>query len=106
MLKNTSTDWPSPIFEATFAPAGTGKRSADPPIVIIRPALAGADAAAATDALRAGADALRAGAGALVEGALVDGVLVAGRVTVVIPAVHAATAKLTAQAAAASAAER
>jgi len=99
MLKNTSIDWLSPMFSTTFAPAGTGKRPTDPLIVIIRPALAAFDAAAATDALRVGA-------GALVAGALVGGVLVAGGVTVVIPAVHAATVKLAAQAAAASAAER
>ena len=98
-MNKTSIAWLSPRFSATFALAGTGKRPDGPLIVIIRPALTAFDAVAATDALRAGA-------GALVGGALVGGVLVAGGATVVIPAVHAAAAKLTAQAAAASAAAR
>src|SRR5712691_8905488 len=93
MLKKTTVSWLLAMFSATFAPAGTGKLPTWPLTWIMRPAaarLAEAEAEAEAE------DPLRLGAAGLVVAVL----------AVVIPAVHAASDRLAAQAARATAAGR
>src|SRR6266704_6350804 len=89
MLKKTTVSWLLAMFSATFAPAGTGKLPTSPLTWIMRPAAARLAEAEAEDPLRLGA------AG-----------LVVAVLAVVIPAVHAASDRLAAQAARATAAGR
>jgi hypothetical protein len=89
ILKMTTVSWLLPMFWTTFAPAGTGKLPTSPRTWIMRLAtarLADADADAE----------VRLGAAGLVVAVLV----------VVVPAAHAASDRLAAQAARAAADER